>query len=274
MVTKQDIIDGIRSLGLSSSIVCLHSSLKSFGHVEGGADTVVQAFVQEGCTLVVPTYLFDSQVPAPAGRVVARNGGEAEETKGRSLQDAASWNPSSKKIAAGMGAIPQAVLNTPGAVRGDHPLNSISALGPEAKELIAAQEPLDVYGPYRRAYERGGYLLLIGVDLTKATPLHFSEQVAGRNSFRRWALGEDGEILEVEIGSCSNGFGKFDGVVADIEARVRVGESLWRMFPLQEFIDRTSREIVENPQITHCHRPTCLRCDDAVVGGPILPGKH
>ena len=182
-----------------------------------GADTVVQAFVQEGC--LGGSYLPLRLPGASAAESRRRNRLKRRRKVFRMLRHGI---PAARKIAAGMGAL--GVLNTPGAVRGDHPLNSISALGPEAKELIAAQEPLDVYGPYRRAYERGGYLLLIGVDLTKATPLHFSEQVAGRNSFRRWALGEDGEILEVEIGSCSNGFGKFDGVVADIETERSRGD--------------------------------------------------
>ena len=34
----------------------VHSSLASFGRVEGGAAAVVQAFLDEGCTIVVPAF--------------------------------------------------------------------------------------------------------------------------------------------------------------------------------------------------------------------------
>jgi len=55
-VGREEIQAGIRELGLSGRPVCVHSSLRSFGIVTGGAETVVQAFVEEGCTLLVPTF--------------------------------------------------------------------------------------------------------------------------------------------------------------------------------------------------------------------------
>ncbi len=44
LVTHQDLVDGLRSLGLdASSSVIVHSSLRAFGQVEGGAATVCAA---------------------------------------------------------------------------------------------------------------------------------------------------------------------------------------------------------------------------------------
>ncbi len=59
MLTKQGIIDALKQLGLNEGDICLfHSSYKSLGPVEGGAETVISAFEnvigKEG-TLVVPT---------------------------------------------------------------------------------------------------------------------------------------------------------------------------------------------------------------------------
>jgi aminoglycoside 3-N-acetyltransferase len=64
-VTRRDIQEGIRSLRLCERPVCLHSSLSSFGNVEGGAVTVVEAFLQEGCTLLVPSFSWSFAVPPP-----------------------------------------------------------------------------------------------------------------------------------------------------------------------------------------------------------------
>lgn len=59
MLTKADIIEKLKELGLKEGDICLfHSSYKSLGEVEGGAETVISAFEsvigKEG-TLVVPT---------------------------------------------------------------------------------------------------------------------------------------------------------------------------------------------------------------------------
>ena len=60
MVTKADIITGLRNLGLKAGDrVVVHSSLKAFGHVEGGPDTIIDALeeiVTEEGTIVMPTF--------------------------------------------------------------------------------------------------------------------------------------------------------------------------------------------------------------------------
>ena len=59
-MTQADIEKGLRSIGIErGDVVLLHSSLSSLGHVTGGAQTVVDAFLNvlgsEG-TLAVPTF--------------------------------------------------------------------------------------------------------------------------------------------------------------------------------------------------------------------------
>ena len=59
-IKKEDIVAGLRSLGLASGEgVVVHSSLKSFGRVDGGAETVIAALMQvimaEG-TLLMPSF--------------------------------------------------------------------------------------------------------------------------------------------------------------------------------------------------------------------------
>jgi aminoglycoside 3-N-acetyltransferase len=66
-VTSGDLVAGIRRLGLPGQSVCVHSSLRSFGHLVGGADAIVDAFLAEGCTLLVPSYSFHFLVLPPKG---------------------------------------------------------------------------------------------------------------------------------------------------------------------------------------------------------------
>ena len=63
MINQTDIEFGLKKSGLEKGdVVLLHSSFKSFGEVEGGPQTVVDAFIsvlgKEG-TLIVPTFNFD-----------------------------------------------------------------------------------------------------------------------------------------------------------------------------------------------------------------------
>ena len=73
---------GVRDHGLSGRIVVVHSSLASFGRVDGGAAAVVQAFLDEGCTIVVPAF-SDCRVSPPPGVRLERNAEETAPPGGR-----------------------------------------------------------------------------------------------------------------------------------------------------------------------------------------------
>ena len=66
----------IRSLQLTEIAICVHASLRSFGYVEGGASTIVRAFLDEGCTVLAPTFTPEFQSVPPADRQYARNGSD------------------------------------------------------------------------------------------------------------------------------------------------------------------------------------------------------
>lgn len=264
-----DVVLAIQMAGLTHSVICLHSSLKSFGTVDGGADAIIQAFVDTGCTLVVPTFTYNCEVSAPPGRIIEQNGDEDYQPP--DIEIAAVYNSHTSMIAREMGAIPARLLQRKGRVRSEHPLNSFAALGPLAAEIIAEQDLLNVYGPYKRVYSwDDAYLVLAGVGLTTATPIHFAEEAAGRQLFRRWAKASDGSVIEVQVGGCSNGFYHLDPVVKRIEKTVQAGQSVWRIFPFRPFIDTVANAVIQNPLVTHCDDPDCVRCRDAVRSGPIL----
>ena len=108
------------------------------------------------------------------------------------------------------------------------------------------------------------------VGLDSMTLLHYAELLAGRNLFIRWAKGPDGNIIRALGGGCSDGFPRLDGALAPVEQATMVGSSKWRAFPAREVVNLASAAIRDDPMITHCRRPECDRCDDAVRGGPIF----
>ena len=155
-VTRIDIIRDLQAMGLKSGDdVMVHSSLSSIGHVEGGALTAVEAFLdllgEEG-TLMVPTFThsgcqyFDPLV-----------------------------TPSLN------GAITEAARGVPGAVRSLHPTHAATAIGPDAKNLV---DDLDRGALGRdcaldRLCKKGGYVLLLGVDQKSNSTIHIGEDYAG-----------------------------------------------------------------------------------------------
>ncbi|MDY7009427.1 MAG: AAC(3) family N-acetyltransferase [Planctomycetota bacterium] len=155
-VTKKNIIDGLKRLGLrSGDHVLVHVSLSSFGRVAGGADTVIDALLKvtgpDG-TVVVPAFESDDEV--------------FDAKRSKTL----------------LGAVPQAFCKRKGAVRSRHPLASVAAIGKKAKWLIENHvEAKTAHGkgtPYYKLYELGGKVLLLGVDQDRSTFLHTAETLA------------------------------------------------------------------------------------------------
>jgi aminoglycoside 3-N-acetyltransferase len=271
MVTNQAIRNAVRELKICNSIVCQHASLRSFGWVEGGAATVVSGLLAEGCTVMVPTFSFSFAVPPPPDQQPAQNGWDYDRFEGSRAGIGRVFNSKSLEFdRADMGAIPAAVLATPQHRRGNHPLCSLSAVGPLARKLVAKQQPLDVWAPFEGLVEANGSVILMGVGLDKLTLLHFAEKQAGRIPFRRWANGPNGQPMMVEVGGCSDGFEKFMPILAPIMKELKVGGSIWRIFPAKDTLAVATSTIRQNPKITHCGNSHCNRCNDAVRGGPII----
>jgi aminoglycoside N3'-acetyltransferase len=274
VVTHQDVQQALRALGLPGRVVCLHSSLRSFEHVAGGAVTIVRAFLDEGCTILVPTFSSVFEVAPPPHLQFERNGWNYSATPTPNHGPERVYTPAVLDIDRDMGAVPATAVSWPGRVRGNHPLDSFTAVGPQAAELIAGQAPLDVYAPLAALSRVKGFVLLMGVGLERMTLLHLAEKEAGRTLFRRWAKNVRGQQMAVEVGGCSEGFGKLEPCLRPVLRSINVGQSRWALLPVRQALANAAAAIRANPQITHCGVETCERCNDAVKGGPILSASR
>jgi aminoglycoside 3-N-acetyltransferase len=265
-VTQKIIRKVVEVSGLANKLVCIHSSLRSFGNVVGGSDSVINSFLELGCTLLAPSFTYDFQLPPMED--LAQNGLDASMDDFESTGQV--YNPAINDITCEMGAIPRVMLNTAGRHRGIHPTNSFVALGSGAKALISCQTCEDVYAPFRKMMDEGGFIVLMGVDLTKMTAIHYAEQLSGRKLLIRWALDINGVPVRIREGSCSEGFNNLHPFVAEFETQITVGNSLWRIFPIYETVHACAEAIKENSGITHCGDVNCACCNDMQKGGPVL----
>lgn len=270
VVTPHMLFAAINQLDLTGQVVCIHASLRSFGQVAGGAASVVQAFLDAGCTVLVPTFSYTYAIAPSPGLRPARNGWDYGYTGGPPVQNAGIFTPAAQEIDAEMGAIAAAALQHPAHIRGDHPLNSFSAVGPHARALIVEQQPLDVYAPLAALVDVEGVVLLMGVEVDKMTLLHHAEQVAGRTPLRRWANDSQGKPQMVETGGCSDGFPQLMPMLQSIRRTTMVGSSRWQLYPAAQTVQLAAAAIRAQPEITHCGRADCERCRDAIAGGPQL----
>jgi len=94
------------------------------------------------------------------------------------------------------GVLPQLLLKTPGSVRSRHPINSMVALGPLAKELMKnnlvgeSSLPCGTESSWKKCVDNGAYILGIGTDLTHSlTMIHVAEDSwADTWPVRNWYL--------------------------------------------------------------------------------------
>ena len=273
LVDADDIRGGIHELGLAGKPVCLHSSLRSFGRIDGGAPTIVDAFLHEECTLLVPAFSWIHAVPPPPALQFERNAADYDYLSHTGTQVDRVFNPeTSTEIDPHMGAVSREVVTRTDSRRGNHPICSFAAVGPLASPLVEEQGADDVYAPLNVLAREGGFVLLAGVDLTKMTLIHLSEKEAGRVLFRRWANGLDNQPMAVEAGGCSDGFLKLAPVLSGFVSEQRIGASLWHAYPASDALVATTQAILilADPLVTHCGDRACGRCHDAVAGGPIL----
>ena len=57
-------------------------------------------------------------------------------------------------------------------------------------------------------------------------------------------------------------------ILGPLARETLVGESRWVAYPARETLALAAEAIRANPGITHCGDADCLRCRDAVAGGP------
>ena len=154
-VTKNDLLAALRALGVRpGDVLEVHSSLSSFGHVEGGAETVVEALkeaVTEEGTLFMPALRLSPPVPL------------TDEDRALGLTSRIRILPPDAPRTA-MGAIADLFRVQEGTVVSDGVFR-VAAWGKHAGEALT--------GGLDYVIANGGKALLMGVDIYRLTAMHY-----------------------------------------------------------------------------------------------------
>jgi len=258
--TRQTLLADLRALGLAlGDVVLLHSSLRSLGWVEGGAETVVDAFLEavgpEGL-LAVPT-LTATFAPGCIYPDLVVHAFDPKETPSR------------------VGLITETLRRRPGAFRSAHPTHSMAALGRRAEELVQGHDRTSTFGkegPYRRYVDWGAKLVFLGVSMRCNTTLHAIEDwldLPYLQPERAMVRGENGRAQEVTVLRCPMGHRDFYRPDSKVErlltraglvhrGRVAAAETVW--LPAREMVQVVAEEISRHPDLLLCDAPECDFC--------------
>ena len=174
IVTKDDVRDGARRLGiLETDSVLIHSSLKSLGYVEGGADAVIDGFYEalsEG-TLIFPT-------------LCQKDFRHAYET----------WHMDKESD---VGHITNVFRKREGAYRSNQATHSVAAMGKDAIYLTKThgesgkrfgnygETPFAADSPWEKMYKMNTKIVFLGVGMLYCTFRHYAEYVFVNESLEK-----------------------------------------------------------------------------------------
>ena len=254
-VRLRDLLLGLRDLLLADAPVIVHSSLKSFGQVEGGAVTVVNALVAAFNRVIVPTFTYKTMIIPLTG---PENNGLTYGSQPDQNRMAEFFTPRMPADPL-MGIIPETFRRHPRAIRSKHPIQSFAGIN--AEKFITSQTLTDHLAPLRLLEQADGWVVLMGVDHTVNTSIHYAEKLAGRKQFIRWALTPKGVVECPGFPGCSAGFQAVAPEMEKFTRKVQIGGSLVRAVPLKMLFKVVVGRIKKDPLALLCQQEDCERCN-------------
>ena len=246
MLTFENLVKGFRDLGVEEGDTLLvHSSYKSFGDVDGGPQTVIQALEAalgpEG-TLIMPTFNFDFNKGVP-------------------------WDV--RTTPSKMGVLTELVRQDPRARLVFHPFYSFAILGKYADRLGGLR--------YKSSYERNsvfgrlrdldGKIMVIGLSYTNSmTFFHHIEQMEGVEY--RFLKQFTGEVTDENGNTYTDTFEMLvrdidKGVITEVDPmgflmeekgiiKVRkIGEADVKLMKANEVYEFSAREMRRDPHLLY-----------------------
>jgi aminoglycoside 3-N-acetyltransferase len=242
-VSKEDIKAGLRKLGLKrGDTVGVHSSLSSFGRVEGEADAVIDALLEtvgEQGNVVMPTHSANLSEDRRTPEMIAMGVSW--------LLKILPYEPEKTPVTTGI--IPETFRKRKGVVRGLHPSHSIATSGPKAQELSEG---------WHKVLELDGYILLIGVGLDRCTAMHLAEKrvhfpdhILKKITPPKWFVEKYPEgKWEWDFGSYPD-FAKLTQPCLErgIMKTVKVGDATLKLVKLRQLIDLYVEYLEKDPDL-------------------------
>ena len=256
MLTFRDFITAFRKLDIERTRpVIAHASLAAFGEVHGGVDTILGALSSSFHTFIMPAFTYQTMIiPAlgPPDNAITYGSGKDTNRMAEFFRLGLPTDPM-------MGVLAEALRIHPKAARSIHPI--LSFTGMNAKPILNTQTNQEPLLPIQALREEEGWVLLLGVDQTVNTSIHYGEMLAGRKQFVRWALTTKGVVTCPGFPGCSDGFEALSPHLTESVRKVELGGAVIQAVPLVKLVDTIYSMIKDNPAALLCEREDCERCN-------------
>lgn len=254
LVSSSDLKTGLSKLGLGKSLVIAHASLKAFGNIEGGAETMLNVLLDSVRGIIMPTFTYMTMLNPDVGP--PRNG--ITYGSERDLNKMAEAYYPDMPVDKMMGVLPEVLRKHPKAKRSMHPIQSFAGIRADA--ILNVQTIYNPLAPIGALADSDGWVLLLGVDHRVNTSIHYAEKLGGRLQFIRWALMQDCVVECPGFPGDSEGFEAIASAVEKYTRLVEIGNALVQAVHLKSLIKIVVDQLKENPFALLCQRPDCERC--------------
>ena len=271
MWKKDQLSADLRELGIrEGKSVLIHASLRAVGEIEGGAETLVEAFREtlgESGTLLVPSFTIQRRDPVLREELSVST--EKTETLRREIP--AFERNATPCDATEMGILAETIRLQKDSFRSDHPGFSFAAIGQLAEALTANAPfhyPFGSGSPLARLHQHNGIVLLAGVGQQANISLRLAEIWANVPYIHRTRLIKTDPISWKSMkGSpeCCAGFAKIE--LALRQARLLqtgyLGNAQCLVMRQQELISMAISVLRGAPDSLLCNDPDCPYCASA-----------
>jgi len=263
MITVRELLAGFEALPIKGQPVIAHGSFSSLGRVQGGPRVVIDALVRTCGAVVMPTFTYQTMVTplvGPPNNALdyadeARNRARLD---GNSPYDAVAFKrslPADKE----MGILPETLRRHHAAKRSLHPILSFAGVNADfALEQQSMDEPLAPIGALEK---KNGWVVLIGVNNSVNTSIHFAEKLAGRRQFVRWAWNRKRIVECPNFPGDSAGFEAIASYIEKDKRIVTIGDARVTAIPLRPLFQKVKMLIEQDPLALLCQRVNCRRCN-------------
>jgi len=255
MLKFRDLIMSFRKLNLGHAPIIAHASLSAFGNIQGGADTLLGALLAVFPSLIMPTFTYKTMITPKTGP--PNNG--INYGSGSEFNQVAEFFRLDMPADIMMGIVPETLRKHPESKRSTHPIYSFAGVNADA--ALKAQTLDNPFGPIQWLTESGGWVLLLGVDHTSNTSIHYGEQVAGRKQFIRWALTPQGIIQCPRWPGCSYGFHQITSRLTEVAKMIEIGPAQVQAILLKDLVKIVTDMIAESPSALLCSDLGCEQCN-------------
>jgi aminoglycoside 3-N-acetyltransferase len=254
MLTGEDFTSALESLELGQKPAIAHASLRSFGAIRGGAETVLEALLAAVNGLVMPAFTYKTMVTPGVG---PPNNGLIYGSQ-RDLNLMALPFRYKMTVDPLIGMMSEVMRHDARAMRTSHPI--LSFVGIHMNDALVNQTLYNPFAPIGWLADRDGWVLLFGVDHTVNTSIHYAEKLAGRRQFTRWAATGNRIVECPGFPNCSDGFEAIRPAVQRASRRTKIGDSFIEAIPLHPLLQVVEARIKKDPLAFLCQRVDCERC--------------